>query len=60
MRVAGPAEQDTSVSCVIPGHERPGTEIVAGTCRLAGVPFACELQGNCGFESRFAYSSAAG
>jgi len=56
VRVRGPAEQPSPVTCVIPGHERLGTEIVADLLLLDTEAATCEFRGRCGFETRFAYS----
>jgi hypothetical protein len=56
VRVRGPAEQPSTVTCVIPGHERLGTEIVADMLLLETETATAEFRGRCGFETRFAYS----
>ncbi len=50
---------DTSerVSCIVPGHHRPGTELYADELLVADDPFEWELAGNCAFVSDFDYSS---
>jgi len=45
------------VSCGIPGHDRPGRELIADELRVRDAPFDFEVRGRCGFESDFAYSS---
>lgn len=45
------------VSCIVPGHHRPGTELYADELRVADKPFAWELEGNCAFVSDFDYCS---
>lgn len=57
LRVARDAEQPAAVSCVIPGHERPGTEVLAELLHLDTDTAQVELRGRCGFRSRFAYSA---
>jgi hypothetical protein len=50
---------DTSerVSCIVAGHQRPGTELYADELRVADEPFDWELAGNCAFVSDFEYAS---
>ena len=57
LRIREPVADRAHVSCVIPGHHRPGRELVAETLEVDGeLEFA--FSGRCGFESTFAYSSA--
>ena len=56
LRVREAAVQPTTVTCVIPGHDRLGTEVVTDLLMLDTDAASCELQGRCGFETRFAYS----
>ena len=48
------------VTCIIPGHHRAGTEVVTDLLRVNAGPLAFELEGVCGYESRFAYSGQGG
>jgi hypothetical protein len=57
VRIRGPVPDQERVTCVIPGHHQPGREVYAETLTVDAPPLAFELTGNCGFESRFAYSS---
>jgi hypothetical protein len=57
LRSTRPFETNEPVACVIPGYEEPGTELIADELTVADDPFAWELTGNCGFTSRFDYSS---
>jgi len=43
------------VSCVIPGHEQAGEELVADELRVDDEPLRFEFQGNCGYAARFDY-----
>ena len=52
-----PVETDERVTCVIPGHHTPGTELYADRLAVDDDPFDWELAGNCAFVSSFAYSS---
>jgi len=45
-----------TVTCVIPGHEQPGEELVAGELRVSDGPLQFEFAGNCGYAARFDYS----
>ena len=45
-----------AVTCVIPGHDRDGEELVADELALADGPFAFELHGTCGYAATFDYS----
>ena len=58
VRAASPVETDASVACIVPGYERPGTELYADTHVVADAPFAWELTGTCAFASDFDYASA--
>jgi hypothetical protein len=44
------------VTCVIPGHERDGRELVVDELRVATGPLAFEYRGVCAYESTFDYS----
>lgn len=57
LRVSRRVETDQTVSCVIPGHHQPGSELVADELRVRDDPYEDEFAGNCAFTSRFAYSS---
>ena len=58
VRVARPVESGETVTCVIPGHERTGREIVAESLRVSDEPLEFSFRGNCGYESDFEYRSA--
>ena len=52
-RYAGPE----TVTCVIPGHERSGEELVADELHVDDDgPLVFELHGNCGYAATFDYS----
>jgi hypothetical protein len=57
VRVREPFVEQGVVTCVIPGHDREGTEVVAGVLRVEAGPLQFDLEGVCGYESTFAYSS---
>jgi hypothetical protein len=50
-------ETDDEVRCVIPGYDRPGTELVADELEVADEPFSWELTANCAYASDFDYAS---
>jgi hypothetical protein len=51
-RYSGPE----TVTCVIPGHERSGEELVADELRVEDGPLRFEYRGNCGYASTFDYA----
>jgi hypothetical protein len=51
-----PVETDERVSCIVPGHHVPGTELYADRLAVADDPFEWQLAGNCAFAATFAYS----
>jgi hypothetical protein len=57
VRVRAPYEGDSTVSCVIPGHEREGREVYAERLVVAEGPLEYEFEGKCGYESTFSYAS---
>jgi hypothetical protein len=60
VRVEHPYEEDDRVSCVIPGHEREGREVVASELRVADEePLRFTFEGRCGYEATFEYGGVA-
>jgi hypothetical protein len=47
-----------TVTCVIPGHDRPGEELVADELRVDDGELAFSYSGVCGYGSSFDYSGA--
>jgi hypothetical protein len=47
---------DQTVTCVIPGHERTGEELVADELVVEDGPLAFSFRGVCGYGSTFAYA----
>ena len=45
-----------TVTCVIPGHERPGEELVADELVVEDAPLAFSYRGVCGYGSTFDYA----
>jgi hypothetical protein len=56
---ARPVVTDQPVTCGIPGHDRPGQEIVAATFKVSDDPLIWEVKGRCGFATNFDYSADA-
>jgi hypothetical protein len=55
VRVAQPVASGETVTCVIPGHERTGREVVAESLEVTDDELAFSFRGNCGYESDFDY-----
>ena len=45
------------MTCVIPGHDRTGTEVVCDVLRVEDAPLCFEMTARCGYESTFDYTS---
>jgi hypothetical protein len=56
LRATTPFETDSKVSCVVPGHDRPGTELITDELVVDSAPFQFELRGTCAFTREFEYS----
>jgi hypothetical protein len=56
VRASRPVESDENVTCVIPGHERTGRELVAESLEVHDGELDFSFRGNCAFESDFTYS----
>ncbi len=54
---ARPFITEEPVTCGIPGHDRPGQEIIGAEFRLNDAPLRWEFEGRCGFATDFEYSS---
>jgi hypothetical protein len=52
-----PADVQGPVSCGIPGHDHPGTELVTGDFLVNDIALRWEVTGRCGFATQFAYAS---
>jgi hypothetical protein len=55
VRAATPVEGGETVTCVIPGHERGGRELVAESLEVSDGELAFSFRGNCAYESDFDY-----
>jgi hypothetical protein len=60
VRASRIAPSELPVSCGIPGHDRPGNELIADDFQVYDAPLDFDLRGRCGFESDFDYSSQTG
>jgi hypothetical protein len=56
VRVSGPYRGPETVTCVIPGHERRGRELVVDELRVNTGPLGFEYRGVCAYESTFDYA----
>jgi hypothetical protein len=57
VRALRTVEVDEVVSCGIPGHDRPSTEMLTEVQRVDDPPLRWEVFGRCGFATDFAYRS---
>jgi hypothetical protein len=55
VRVARPIPSDETVTCVIPGHDRTGREVIAESLQVSDVELEFSFRGNCAYESDFEY-----
>jgi hypothetical protein len=55
VRVSAPVTSGEAVTCVIPGHERTGQEVVAESLAVDDPELSFAFRGNCGYESDFDY-----
>jgi len=54
---AAPVRSEEPVTCGIPGHDQPGTELLVEHMAVNDGPLQWDLHGRCGFASRFDYRS---
>jgi hypothetical protein len=57
VRVSGPYMGGETVTCVIPGHERTGRELVVEELRVGAGTLDFEYAGVCAYEATFDYES---
>ncbi len=57
LRIARPFAVEERVSCIVPGHDVPGTELQTEILRVDDGPFTDEFVGNCAFTAPFAYAA---
>jgi Protein of unknown function (DUF1326) len=55
LRATTPYGTDAAVSCIVPGHDRPGTELINDEVVVDDPPFGFELRGTCAFRREFDY-----
>jgi hypothetical protein len=60
VRIREPVADQELVTCVIPGHDRSGAEVIADLLSVEEGELEFELSGKCGYEATFDYSSEAG
>jgi hypothetical protein len=58
VRIAAPYETQSPVTCIIPGHDRMGREVVAEALEVHNDYLDFSYSGRCGYEATFEYSSA--
>jgi hypothetical protein len=51
-----PFQTESTVSCIVPGHDRPGTELISEELVVLDPPFEFELHGTCAFTREFEYT----
>ena len=56
VRITGPVEDEATVTCVIPGHEQQGEELIAEHLKVDDGPLRFEYRGTCGYASVFEYA----
>ena len=56
VRIRGRYDGEETVTCVIPGHERAGEELVADELLVEDDTLAFSYRGVCGYGSNFAYA----
>ena len=56
LSATAPVVTDAQVSCIVPGHDRPGTELVNDEVLVRDGAFDFELHGTCAFTRTFDYS----
>jgi hypothetical protein len=57
VRIRGPVADDATVTCVIPGHEQAGEEVIAEELKVEAGPLSFVLSGVCGYAAEFDYRS---
>jgi hypothetical protein len=55
VRATTPYRTEATVSCIVPGHDRAGTELVNDEVVVEDGRFSFELRGTCGFRRDFEY-----
>jgi hypothetical protein len=55
LRATRPVETNSTVSRIVPGHDRPGIELINDEVVVDDPPFGFELRGTCAFRRTFDY-----
>jgi len=58
VRASKPVASGETVTCVIPGHERSGRELIAESLEVSDRELDFSFRGNCAYESDFDYRGA--
>ncbi|MEP6909686.1 MAG: DUF1326 domain-containing protein [Actinomycetota bacterium] len=58
VRISGPYPGSEAVTCVIPGYERSGQEVIADELKVDAGPLQFDLSGVCGYTADFDYRSS--
>ena len=58
VRIAAPYDTQSPVTCVIPGHDRTGREVVADRVDVHDDHHEFGYSGRCGYEATFEYASS--
>ena len=56
LRIRDRYQGPETVTCVIPGHDRTGEELVADELRVTDGPLRFDYEGNCGYSASFDYA----
>jgi hypothetical protein len=57
VRISGPYPGEETVTCVIPGYDRSGGEVIAEELRVDDDELSFEFAGVCGYSGDFEYGS---
>jgi hypothetical protein len=58
--IQAPVSDDATVTCVIPGHDRPGREVHTDLLAVEESGLGFRFEAVCGYESTFNYLSTDG
>jgi len=59
VRAMTPVPSEAAITCAIPGHDRPGEEVMCEVVRVEDEPLHWEVTGRCGYASSLDYRSDA-
>jgi hypothetical protein len=57
VRAREPVADQETVTCIIPGHDRQGRELISDSIEVEAGELAFSVSGRCGYEATFDYSS---